>query len=36
MVCWNVCAWCKDGSNWEEMRAVHDVRADLIDFTGLM
>ena len=31
MVCWNVCGWYKDGSNWE-MRAVHDVRAEVIDF----
>ena len=32
MVCWNVCGWCKDGNNWEEMRAVHDVKAEVIDY----
>ena len=32
MVCWNVCGWCKDGSSWEEMRAVHDMRAEVIDY----
>ena len=32
MVCWNVCGWCKDGSNREEMRAVHDVKTEVIDF----
>ena len=27
-----MCGWYKDGSNWEKMRAVHDVRAEVIDF----
>ena len=35
VVCWNVCGWCKDGSSWKEMRAVHDMRAEVIDCNSI-
>ena len=32
MMCWNVRGWCKDGSGMEQMREVHDMRAEVLDF----
>ena len=32
MMCWNVCGWCKDGSGTEQMREVHDMRAEVLHF----
>ena len=32
MMCRNVCDGCKDGSGMDEMREVHDMRADVIHF----
>ena len=32
MMCRNVCDGCKDGSGMDEMREVHDMRAEAIHF----
>ena len=32
MICWNVCRWGKDACGMEQMRKIHDMRADVLDF----
>ena len=32
VMCWNVCVWCKVGSGMEQMREMHDMRAEVLHF----
>ena len=31
MMCWNVCGWCKDGRQIDQMREELDIRVEVID-----